>query len=81
MFVVLAVVNALLTLGIWLAIPETLPEERRHAGGLRQTGRSFRGLVRDRAFLGYALTVAFADSNAPSNALNVNESRLNEVLL
>jgi MFS transporter, DHA1 family, multidrug resistance protein len=60
MFVVLAVVNALLTLGIWLAIPETLPEERRHAGGLRQTGRAFRGLARDRAFLGYALTVAFA---------------------
>src|SRR3954467_7196374 len=60
MFVVLAVVNALLTLGIWLAIPETLPEERRHAGGLRQTGRAFRGLARDRVFLGYALTVAFA---------------------
>src|SRR3954449_760527 len=60
MFVVLAVVNALLTLGIWLAIPETLSEARRHAGGLRQTGRAFRGLARDRVFLGYALTVAFA---------------------
>ena len=32
----------------------------RHGGGLRQTGRAFVGLARDRVFAGYALTVAFA---------------------
>ena len=32
----------------------------RHAGGLRQTGRAFAALARDRVFAGYALTVAFA---------------------
>ena len=42
------------------AIPETLPENARHRGGLRATGRAFLGLARDRAFAGYALTVAFA---------------------
>src|SRR3954464_4709540 len=54
MFVVLAVVNALLTLGIWLAIPETLPEERRHAGGLGQTGRALRGPRPDRGLRRHA---------------------------
>ncbi|SFL57711.1 multidrug effflux MFS transporter [Geodermatophilus ruber] len=59
-FHLLAVLNAVLAVAVWRAIPETLPEERRHRGGLRQTGRAFAALVRDRAFLGYALTVALA---------------------
>jgi DHA1 family bicyclomycin/chloramphenicol resistance-like MFS transporter len=60
MFYVLAGVNAGLALAIWAAVPETLPEEQRHTGGLRQTGRAFWDLARDRVFVGYALTVAFA---------------------
>jgi MFS transporter, DHA1 family, multidrug resistance protein len=60
MFYLLAAVNAALAGAIWFAVPETLPAERRHTGGLRQTGRAFRELVRDRVFVGYALTVAFA---------------------
>jgi DHA1 family bicyclomycin/chloramphenicol resistance-like MFS transporter len=60
MFYVLAGVNAVLALAIWAAVPETLPEEQRHTGGLRQTGRAFWDLARDRVFVGYALTVAFA---------------------
>jgi MFS transporter, DHA1 family, multidrug resistance protein len=60
MFYVLAGVNAALAAAIWFVVPESLPVERRHAGGLRQTGRAFRDLLRDRVFLGYALTVAFA---------------------
>jgi MFS transporter, DHA1 family, multidrug resistance protein len=59
-FHVLAVLNAVLAVALWRSIPETLPVERRHGGGLRQTGRAFADLVRDRVFLGYALTVAFA---------------------
>ena len=50
----------MLAVATWRLIPETLPVERRHTGGLRQTGRAFAGLARDRVFVGYALTVAFA---------------------
>src|SRR3954454_16682293 len=56
-FHVLPVLNAGLALAVWRAIPETLPLGRRHRGGLRQTARAFADLVRDRVFLGYALTV------------------------
>ena len=60
MFWLLAVISLVLAVATWRAIPETLPAERRHTGGLRQTGRAFVGLARDRVFAGYALTVAFA---------------------
>jgi DHA1 family bicyclomycin/chloramphenicol resistance-like MFS transporter len=60
MFWLLAGVSVVLAAATWRLIPETLPVERRHAGGLRQTGRAFAGLARDRVFVGYALTVAFA---------------------
>ena len=60
MFHLLAAINAALAVAIWFVVPESLPAERRHTGGLRQTGRAFRDLLRDRVFLGYALTVAFA---------------------
>lgn len=60
MFVVLAVTSLVLAVATWRALPETLPVERRHTGGLRQTGRAFVDLARDRVFVGYALVVAFA---------------------
>ena len=60
MFWLLAATSAVLALAAWRLIPETLPVEERHSGGLRQTGRAFVGLARDRVFVGYALTVAFA---------------------
>ena len=60
MFYLLAATSLLLAAVSWRVLPETLPVERRHAGGLRQTGRAFAVLLRNRAFLGYALTVAFA---------------------
>ncbi|TFV77706.1 Bcr/CflA family efflux MFS transporter [Blastococcus sp. CT_GayMR19] len=60
MFYILAGINAVLALAVWVAVPETLPEERRRAGGMRATGRAFWDLARDRVFVGYALTVAFA---------------------
>ena len=60
MFWLLALVSAVLAAATWFWLPETLPPERRQAGGLRQTGRAFVTLARDRIFVGYALTVAFA---------------------
>ncbi len=59
-FTVLAVLNAVLAVALWRSVGESLPPDRRHGGGLRHTGRAFAGLVRDRVFLGYALTVALA---------------------
>ncbi len=39
-----------------LRVPETLPPERRHGGGLAHTGRAFRELLSDRRFAGYVLS-------------------------
>src|SRR6476660_711888 len=44
MFYLLAVISVLLAAATWRAIPESLPVEQRHSGGLRQTGRAFAGL-------------------------------------
>lgn len=60
MFYLLAIVCLVLTAIAAKAIPETLPVAARHAGGLRATGRAFATLIKDRVFVGYALTVAFA---------------------
>jgi DHA1 family bicyclomycin/chloramphenicol resistance-like MFS transporter len=60
MFWLLAAISLALAAATWRAIPETLPPSARHPGGLRRTGRAFVDLARDRIFLGYALTVAFA---------------------
>lgn len=58
-FVVLTVVGLLLTTVVWRTLHETLPPERRHAGGLGETLRTMRDLLADRAFSGYLLVGAF----------------------
>jgi len=60
LFVALGVVGLGLFAGTALALPETLPPERRHAGEWRAIGRTFRELARSRAFCGYALVVSFS---------------------
>jgi DHA1 family bicyclomycin/chloramphenicol resistance-like MFS transporter len=57
-FVALAALIALLLAATALWLPETLPEELRHPPGLGATFRSFRRLLSDAAFLGYALSGA-----------------------
>ncbi|MER7207026.1 multidrug effflux MFS transporter [Streptosporangium sp. NPDC000239] len=59
MFVALAVIGVLLFLA-GLTLPETLEKQARHTGGLRETGRQFTVLVRDRVFVGYAMLLALA---------------------
>jgi MFS transporter, DHA1 family, multidrug resistance protein len=49
-FVFLAVVGALMVAGVLVGIPETLPPERRHAGGLANTLSRMKDLLADRAF-------------------------------
>ncbi|MBY8886336.1 multidrug effflux MFS transporter [Streptomyces sp. PTM05] len=59
-FVVLTVIGALLTLLAMRVLPETLPAERRHDGGLRHAVRTMRSLMADRVFAGYMLAGSFA---------------------
>ncbi|WP_163510625.1 multidrug effflux MFS transporter [Fodinicola acaciae] len=56
MFWFLALVAAGLLATAYFAIPETLTAERRTVGGVRAALRSYRTLVTDRVYVGYALT-------------------------
>ncbi|GAA2209549.1 multidrug effflux MFS transporter [Nonomuraea monospora] len=51
-------ISALMLIGSLLVVPESLPPERRHTGGLAATGRTMRRLLGDRGYVGY--TCAFA---------------------
>jgi DHA1 family bicyclomycin/chloramphenicol resistance-like MFS transporter len=59
-FVVLTVTGVVLYAATAALLAETLPRERRRRGGLRDTGRTFRRLARDRVFTGYALAIGGA---------------------
>ncbi|MGN9762133.1 multidrug effflux MFS transporter [Streptomyces sp. SD31] len=59
-FVVLTVVGVLLAGVVWRKLPETLPPEDRHRGGVGEALRAMRGLLADRAFAGYTLAGGFA---------------------
>ncbi|MFD0972832.1 multidrug effflux MFS transporter [Plantactinospora endophytica] len=53
-------VGLLLTLLVALVgVPESLPPERRHAGGLRATLATARALLTDRVYLGYTFAFGF----------------------
>ncbi|MCU1587141.1 MAG: hypothetical protein JWN31_634 [Frankiales bacterium] len=59
MFLVLGGVGALLGVLVLFVLPETLPPERRQAGGISSTVQTFGRLLTERPFLGYALTAGF----------------------
>jgi DHA1 family bicyclomycin/chloramphenicol resistance-like MFS transporter len=61
-FVVLSAIGLVLLVAVLLGVPETLPPPERRTGGLRETIGSFRTLVRDPYFVGYALSGALAFS-------------------
>ena len=54
-FAFLAVYGVLMIVVGARALPETLPPERRQSSGVRGTLRSYRGLFRDRAYVGLVL--------------------------
>lgn len=56
-FGVLCGIGVLLLAGVLVKVPETLPPERRHTGGLAGTFRAMGGLARNRPFLGNALVL------------------------
>ncbi|MDO8732872.1 MAG: multidrug effflux MFS transporter [Actinomycetota bacterium] len=59
-FIFLTGFVVLLALAIIFFVPETLPPDRRHSGGLRELGRGAGLMFRDRVFMGYAITQVFA---------------------
>lgn len=54
-FIVLCMVGAIMLLAVILGLSETLPDERRSTGGIKETLSTFRNLIGDRVFMGYAL--------------------------
>ncbi|MBO8198876.1 Bcr/CflA family multidrug efflux MFS transporter [Streptomyces smyrnaeus] len=59
-FFILAGIGLLLLVVVLRKLPETLPAERRHKGGLPDALRTMRGLLADRVFTGYLLTASLA---------------------
>jgi MFS transporter, DHA1 family, multidrug resistance protein len=59
LFWVLAGFGVLMTFVVAAFVRETLPEERRQRGGIAETLRSYRRVVADRRYVGYAAMSAF----------------------
>ncbi|MFC5820476.1 multidrug effflux MFS transporter [Nonomuraea harbinensis] len=59
-FVALSLAGLVLMLAVLAGVRETLPADQRESGGFRHTLRSFRRLLRDRPFMGSALTAGLA---------------------
>lgn len=58
-FGVIALLSILSLIGVLIWIPETLPETRRTAGGVRALFRSMGTVLTNRVYLGYTLTTGF----------------------
>lgn len=58
-FIVLASIGLLMFIAVLFGLPETLPRERRAKGGILNTVITFRRLLTDRVFMGYALAQGF----------------------
>ena len=59
-FVILSILGALLLAAVVAWLPESLPRERRHPGGVGRTLRTFGSLARERDFVGYLLAVGLS---------------------
>ena len=79
MFWLLAAISVVLAAATWLMMPETLPEERRHAGGLQQTGRAFAALAQ--FSLAFAVNAAGMIALGLANAWLVQRFPVRRLLL
>jgi DHA1 family bicyclomycin/chloramphenicol resistance-like MFS transporter len=57
---VVAAISVVMFAGLATSIPESLPPELRHSGGVRAFALKARGVLGNRRFTGYAATFAFA---------------------
>lgn len=55
-FVVLAGIGLVVLLSVIVGLPDTLAPENRSAGGMRDLTKTFKGLIRNKLFIGYAAT-------------------------
>lgn len=58
-FVVLFMIGVIMLLLVTFTLPETLPEHEREKGGVLETIKSFKLLLKDKGFVGISLTQAF----------------------
>jgi len=58
-FGALSIFGIIMLIGIYTSLEETLPQERRSSGGLKQTLNTFRLLLKDPSFMGFVLTQGF----------------------
>ncbi|MEC1179661.1 multidrug effflux MFS transporter [Metasolibacillus meyeri] len=58
-FVILSLIGVVMFLAVALTLTETLPKERRAEGGMLATVKTFHLLLKDRVFMGIALSQAF----------------------
>ena len=59
-FWALAILGILMTLCALFVVPESLPAEKRHAGGLREFGHAARTVLSNRRFVGYVVVASSA---------------------
>ncbi len=55
LFVVLSVIGLIMFFVVLFGLPETLHEKKRSSGGIKNTFMTFRNLILDQSFIGYAL--------------------------
>ncbi|MEK4249233.1 multidrug effflux MFS transporter [Paenibacillus sp. FSL W7-1287] len=58
-FGALSIFGIIMLIGIYTSLEETLPQEKRSSGGLKQTLNTFRLLLKDPSFMGFVLTQGF----------------------
>ncbi|MBN8435381.1 multidrug effflux MFS transporter [Priestia flexa] len=61
-FGVLTVIGLVMLISVMVGLDETLPPERRKTGGFKEILQTFGSLVKDKTFVGYALTQGFVMS-------------------
>ncbi|MFP3489205.1 MFS transporter, partial [Staphylococcus sp. SIMBA_130] len=58
-FYFLGILGLIIVTVIGLRLPETLPPEKRLPSTVKQSVRTMGSLLKDRSFIGYALTIGF----------------------
>src|SRR3954447_9496408 len=61
-FIILSLIGVVMFLLVLFNLPESLPVESRSVGGLVQTTRTFKQLILDRSFIGFALSQALVSA-------------------
>ena len=61
-FIILSLIGVVMFFLVLFSLPESLPVESRSVGGLVQTTRTFKQLILDRSFIGFALSQALVSA-------------------